>query len=595
MTAWQQQSLWERFTQTRQKQMQQEKDPYLGQMQDIVEYLRPDLTGDSVAEGQFSGTSIIEGSGHFAAETMANWFVGNMVGPHLKWIRHRMAQRKFRGDDVFNAFLQRVSAYMLEDVYPKPRSNFYDVNASFVLDGLTVGSPVMLIDEDVEKRRNVCIVPHYTENYLMRDWFGDDIVYHRKWKVSNLAAMQAFGSENLPFSIQSQTRVGDFTAKNDYLMCIARAGDPIFQDLQPEHQIPITRPWMVLWFSLNAATIEERWPLNYRRELQPDGSMLNFPTSSPGWWTKPFHAWHYKRLPHETYSRTPAWSAIFDVKGHNAAWRTIHEVAHKFARPSMYALEALKHKIRLGAGGITWVDDVQYDRPPKPVEDRANYNFAMDFVDRRAKSVDRHFFVDIARMIDSYSRDHTQPPTAFQLAQMLSEKMVLVGPAITTYAGGHLSEIDDHFMDIELQKGKVRDVTASRFWRETEPPDEIFETSGELTPILTGPLAQSLIHSTIIKQIQDPLSVADYVFQQWPHSKHKIKPGVLVEHILESGDFLQDAIRSEEEYDEIQEAIATQQRQDQMLERASVMADIVPKLQGESLENSPLKQLSEVA
>jgi hypothetical protein len=575
--------------------MEADKDPYLPVIREIVEYLRPDITNDTdSSKGKQMGTSIVEGTGHFDAATMATWFVGNLVGPSLDWIRYRMAERRFRGDDTMNAFAQRIAEFMLEEVYAYPASNFYEVNNHFVLDGLTMGSPVMLVEEDRQNNQKVCTLPHWSQNYLMRDWFGNDVAYHRKWKINNFSAMQGFGKDKLPESIKRECEQGSYTTEHEYLMCIARAGDPIFQGLKPQYEIPLLRPWMQMWFCISGITETEKKPLNYIGQVQPDGSTVNIPTSSPGYWHKPFHSWHYNRLPHETYSRTPGWSALPDVKGLNAAWRTIHETAHKYARPSSYALDSLKGKLQLGAGGVTWLTNEEYLKPPKQVEDRSNYNWAMDFLDRRTKTVGRHFFADMARMIETYSRDHTQPPTAYQLSQMISETMVLVGPAITSYAGPALQNIDDQFVELEARPLYGNDVTTSRFWSETQPPDEIWESNGMIAPVFTGPLVQGLKYAMMAKRIQQPLMTCAPMFQIWPDTKNKVRAETIVERILESGDFPQDSIRGADEYAEIMQVLAAERRQAQIIERASAMADMVPKLQGSTEEKSPM-QLMEAA
>lgn len=580
MTAYSELGIYDRFVDIRQNQMENDKAPSLAMMELIVEYLRLDITVSKESRGLAAGESIIEGTGHFDLATMATWFIGNLVGPTLDWIRYRMRERRLKGDDVFNAFLQRLAEFMLEDVYSWPNSNFYEINQLFVLDGLSVGSPCLLIEQDNKTMRKSCILPHYSENYLLRDFFGNDIGYHRRQKLTNLAAMQAFGKENLPASIQQDLNNGNHSTEHEYLLCIARAGDVIFQDLK--EPLPMWTPWVKLWFALGSVQPAEKKPLNWNKR-QSDNRWL--PVSAPGYWYRPFNSWHYRRNSWETYSRTPAWYGLPDVKGLNAAWRTIHEVAHKYARPPHYALDSLKGKLRLGADGVTWLDPVQYDRPPKPIGDSSNYPWAMDFIDRRVRSVGRHFFADMSRMIENYSREHKQPPTAYQLAQMISETLVLIGPAITSYAGPALHNIDEQFMELELND------PSGRIYSQTEPPDELYETNGEVAAVFTGPLIQGLRQAMQNKRIMQPLLMAEGVFQLWPDARHKVRADVVTEHILEGGDFPQDSIVSQEEYGQIQQAIQEERRQASMLEKMSVAADIVPKLQKQSEKGSPIKAL----
>lgn len=583
MDVWDTMCLYDRFVTVRQVQMERDRQPYEEAQREIVERLRPDMTGDPVRDrGRVMGADIVEGSGPFHAGTMSKWFVGNLVGPLLDWLRYRMSDRTLKGDDDINQWLQNFTDFMLYDVYPYPASNFYEINTQFVLDGLTTGSPVMLVETDSDKK--VCTLPHYTENYLIRDWFGSDVAYHRKWKISNFAAMQAFG-ESLPRAIREEIAQGNYFTEHTYLMCICRAGDTILQykSYPPNSNVPIIRPWMQFWFCCDSTQVDEKKPLNYT--LNTDQKMM--PTSAPGYWHKPFHAWHYARTNSETYSRTPGWYSLPDVRGLNSAWRTIHEVAHKIARPPSYALDSLKGRLKLGANGVTWVTEGEYDRPPRPVDERIQYQWAMDFIERRTQTVGRHFYADMARMIENYSREHKQPPTAYQLAQMVSETMVLVGPAITSYVNKYLSGIDDMFVEIEMRKGRLLD--------QTNPPDKLYETNGEITPEFRGPLLGALKYATMVKRIQQPLTMAAPVLEVWPESRDKIRAADLLERILEEGDFPQDAIVGADEYEAIQDAKLQERNQQVMLDRMSQMSEIVPKLQGQTMSASPLQRIVEAA
>jgi len=461
----------------------------------------------------------------------------------------------------------------------------------------------MLTEWDAPNSRNVCLLPHYSENFLMRDWFGDDVGYSRKFQVTNFQAMQTFGTKdstgkkdyaNLPAEIRNEIRQGQYLTKHWYLMCIARSGDAIFEDLKPQYQIPLTRPWMQLWFCCDANQAEDKKPLNYAplmrgQELavREDGSQINMPTSAPGFWSKPFNVWHYNRLPHETYSRTPGWYSLPDVKGLNAAWRTVHETAHRAASPATLAVESLKGKLKLGARGVTWIPDQNWDKRPETFQRQAQYSWAMDFIDRRSETVGRHFFRDMARMIDNYSREHTQPPTAYQLSQMISETLVLIGPAITSYAGPALQNIDDQFIESQMATG--------RLYAETDPPDELQDTSGNVAPVFTGPLLQGLRYAMLSKRIEQPLMMASPIFEMAPESKQVIRWTDLVERILEGGDFPQDVIVPKEEREAAIASLQDNVRQQQQLGQMEQMAGMVPQLQGETAETSPLRAIAEAA
>jgi hypothetical protein len=199
-----------------------------------------------------------------------------------------------------------------------------------------MGSPVMLIEENIADRVIECKLPHYSENYLKRDWFGNDILYHREFEISSMTAMMKFGKENLPESIQKQLERGDHTTKSKFLMVVYSAGDPIFDDLNDSDveargnvqiQPVVNRPWVMHHFVMEATDKKDQGHL---------------PERNYGYFHKPFAAWHYWRNSQETYARTPAWAAIYDEKGGQAAWTTMFDVAESAARPAMMGMGSMR-------------------------------------------------------------------------------------------------------------------------------------------------------------------------------------------------------------------------------------------------------------
>ena len=566
MTAYSEQNYYERVM-ARHAQLVEDRTPWDGSRQTIVEYYRPDITThatESTQQGLFMHESIAEGTGAWSAGVMARGFQGSLVGPSLKWRRSQMEQQVFRGNDEINAWLQRVDDYMLDQVYQ--RSNFYELIGTDVLDGITIGSPVMLIEEDPASGVIECKLPHYTENYLKRDWFGRDILYHREFELSSMTAEMRFGKENLPESVQQQLTSGDHTSKSKYLMVVYSTGDPIFDDLkanQPEgftkglHFEPVVnRPWVLHYFAM---------------DITDEKFMGHLPDRNFGYFHKPFAAWHYWRNSNEAYARTPAWYAMYDEKAGQAAWTTMYEVGEQAARPAMMGMSAMKQRTHVGPGKFTWAQsDKEYDRPPKRINDGINYPHSIDFTDRIDDKRKRHFHIDLFRMLDEFSRQHKQPPTAFQISQMIAEKNIQIGPAIQSFDRGLLLPVDNTFVEIEVRSG--------RFLRETQPPDVVFETNGNIQPQFTGPLAQAQKSAIALRRVNDGLSVVSPILDRWPDAKNKIDEGVLMERVLEELDFYQEAIVDEETYNEIKESINMARQRQSMLENAKIGSEVAKNL-----------------
>lgn len=551
----------------RQAQMEADRSEWDSQREVIVEHFRLDITkyaAKSTSEvGKFLHDGVVEGTGAWSAGVMARGFTGSMVGSTLKWLRSVFSQMSYRGNDRLNEWLQHLDDYLLETTFK--RSNFYEAIGPDVLDGITIGSPVMISEEDEKTGAIVCKCPHYKENYIMRDWFGNDVAYHRKFEADAINAALFFGRDNLPKDVQDSLKDGDHTKKSTYLMVIYHQDDPIFHDLKKHsgekvsniiyEPVPM-RPWCLYYMPYACSDVRYQGAL---------------PAGAPGYFHKPFNAWHYYRNPNETYARTPAWQAIYDEKGGQSAWTSLYEVGEKAARRPLIALKEMKGNVKTAPGKVTWVeDDRQYDSPPKPLDENINYPHHADFVDRVDNKRKRHFHIDLFRMLDEYHREHKQPPTAYQISQMLAEKNLQIGPAISSFDKGLLGPIYERFIEIELRSGRLA--------KQVPPPPEFFDTDGDIVCQLIGPLAQAQKLAVTMRRIMEPLQMADYIFEKWPDSVNKIKPDILLEKLLEDSDFYQNALNSKEDYDQIIASLNMARQEMMNLEKFKLFADSASKL-----------------
>jgi len=550
--------------------MKQQRQPWDANCNTIVEYCRPDLINRKDPKGKrgsFMGSSAVEGSAFFSELTWQKGFMGLQVGAKINWLRYflneseKAVKEYFKGNDRVNSYLQDFRDYMLE-VYRN--SNYYSAMPGMVLDGGTVGSPVMLIEEDIPNRKNVCLMPHYTQRYLMVDWFGNDIALHIEHEVTILQAAGFIGKDNLPKQIQQKLEQGDHKTTVKLLQCIYRAGDQIFQDL-PE-PVLILGPWMEFYF------VEEQL---YENEKKP--------VRSKPYHSKPFIGWHYSRKNGESYSRTPAWWAIYDIKGNAAGWGTLYLTAEKQADPPMILLQKMKARANLNPGGRVYaLSQDEYASPPKPIDQNQKYPFVVDFMDRLKMNIDRHFAVDLFMPINRYMQENNQPPTAYQIMQMEAEKNVQLGPSVESYEG-FLGEIDARMMEIERQAERLPDA----------PPEVLELSEGRIDPIFVGPLAQAQRIGNILQKLNTGVNIAGMIgqFDQMA-AQHKIDWPGLLEKALEDVDFYQDMIVPQEAYTNIVESIQAELRQQQAIENLPKQAQAVKALSGKT---DPIKLLTGAA
>lgn len=571
MTAYSEKSLFDRII-DRHGQLVKLRAPFDPARKTIVEHFRPDLTLTVDDEGIFLGSDIIEGSGPWYLAVMARGFQGSLVGPSIEWLRYHMRETFFKGIDEINQWLQEFEEQMY---WAYRNSNYYEILPSFITDGLAQGSPVTLADEDISSGKVIYTIPHYTENYLSKNWLGEDDVYHREYDMTAMQAGRMFDKEKLSDGIQNEIKLGNHYAKHKFIMAIYSEDDDIFNDLKKEDKkYKPNRPWMQFFLEKNTDVLKKK-PLPVMKG--------RISLVKNGYWSKPFSTWHYHRNPHETYARTPAWYALPDTKGNSALWTTLYEAAEYSVRPAMWTMANQKGRLRLMPGGQNWpLTNTDYDRPPQTINKDQKYPFGMDMADRVETKIERHFHTRLFQMIDKYNREHKQPPTAFQIFQMQGENAGQLGPAVQSFEGGLLKPNDDRMMEIEGRAGRL-----------PPPPDIVLEYSGgEVDPMFTGPLAMAQKMFLGVQRIHNGLAGAQPIFEMWPETKFKVRASMLVEKVLEDLNFPQNCIIPEDEYQEYLEVLAQQEQEDRQLDQAERVAKTVQSISKDVEPNSPIAALT---
>lgn len=566
----------------RQTYVEHIRQPWETDCDNILEMFRPDMVKFKNKQGETAqrilGAKIYEGTGPWAMGLMSDGIQGHLVSRSNEWFRYGMDQRQFKGVDEVNAWLQALEEHMYS-VYRK--SNFYDALNPFCRTGVSVGSPVILPEQDKYENKINCIVPHPVERFYMQNALGETNVLHLKsdWTVRN--AVQEFGVENFSQSVRDNYNNGDDGQKVTIVRAIYFYMDRIF-DKFPKFEPgwndnleegtegnPIkslgkpNKPWMSFYVESNA-----------------EGDMnrgMKKPLKVEGYWSKPDIEWHYEKDMREVYARTPSWYAYWDVKSMSANRKTMLMSGQRQVEPAWWVPSWLRGEFKTYPKGVNWYDPANREDIPKPLMERSNYAPSADLEDRMKKAVERWFHVSMWHMLTRWAEEQKAPPSATQVIEMAGEKAVLLGVRMGRFFTA-LEQMDDRFVDIEQRAGRL-----------PEPPDIVLELSnGKITPEFIGPLAQIQKQYHSLRRTQTVLAAAQVVFDLDPMVRHKIKAEVVMEHLLEENKFYQDAIRSDDEYKEILAAIAQKEAMEQAVQMGTEVAKTIPSVSKDVEPNSPL-------
>ncbi|MFH0981883.1 MAG: portal protein [Planctomycetota bacterium] len=547
----------------------------------IVEVCRPDLVAGLVGpktEGAFEGSEIVEGTAVHALQIWARGFRVGMMSrrPGREWFREvvrdppRWTGVQFTGNDEVNRYCQDLAEVLQADMR---RSNLYDVIGAVLLDGGSVGSPVMTFQQDLARDRLICRVPDYASVWLDKDVFGHDNCLHVLHELTALQAAEFFGPEQLPDAVRLQLRSGRHYEKTKYLQAIYGSGDPIYDGVE----LAKARPWLEHFIVYQTTGADAKKLLKPKRY-------------GPGYFTRPFASWHYHRNEHEVYGRTMAWWAIYDIRGLNGMWESLFAEAELSIRPVTWAMDALRGMLDLAPGGQNWArNESEYNMPPQYLDRHTRYQPGIDFTERLIQGVQRHFHYSFFMSMNQIVMQKTQPETAYALSRVQAENGIQLIEQVESYEQQVLGVIHDVFFDARRRAQPAYD------WGELpKPPDILLEYSqdAEVSVEFVGPLSLTEINDVAIDRFYRVMGPARAVFEVAPETVHKFRWSQILEQLAEAQNFKQDHIVSEDDYQAILQGLQQRAIQQEIAEAAPKMTKAVKNLESSVEKDSPLAALA---
>lgn len=572
-TGWENGNLFERVM-IRHGEMADERRPYEDDFADIIEVFNPGLTEFEERTDKQRIRDTFDGTPASALQIMADGLQSSIVSRSIAWLRYTMPDQRLKGVDEVIAWLQACEEHM----YPVyARSGFYPALGPYFRAGLSVGTPAMISEENIQTKKIECIVPHPRENFFRFDSFGVPIQYHRAFEKTLTQLVIELKERGIPTTALSATTQTAITNGSNprvkLLQVYYRDDDPIFSGLEVSGELGDRlpqRPWRTYIMEIGADAGTD------------DGKKKPFEAAGYGY--RPHAVWRYEISTDEIYARTPAWFSLHDARGEIQASKTLQEAAEGYVRPSYLASSDMRGKIRRKPGSTTYlatstskVDDMPNAGKNYPISDKER--------DRMVANVERWFDVAFYQMLMRNMLAGGTPPSATQIIGVEGEAGRQKATKVERIVNDALTPIDDGFWGIELNAGRLPHPEDFGAGFILDPQFRIDQT---VDADFIGPLLQAQKKEFAVRRTLNVIGVSDEFFKNWPELKHKINAEVLYEKTLEALGTDQDAIVGEEEFAEILDAIAAKEREKEQLEAGALVADAVPKLGKEIEANSPI-------
>jgi len=587
MVAWNTKTLYERIV-DRWMELESDYSKVNLNRELITAYFRCDEIIETDDKGNLLGHDIYNAAGPWFSRLMATGFQGSLVSKNLPWIRYQMEQRELRGIDSLDIWVQEIRDYM-NDVYQ--RSNFYDVQPQFTLDGLTTGSPVMFAEEKLLTGRIMWRPQHYKKIRLFYD--GDNEAEGVIVKDKNWTAKQLFDEfvktddedgtrrkKLLTLEVNKALEAGKLNDEFTVWRAVFRANDPIWDGVDKDGE-SFKKPfgdWE--WFSV------------YFQELSDtDNDKKNKPLNENiGYFSRPFVYWNYDKKPWEVSSRTPAYYAIWDNIALQQIDKNYIENIQLKNRPPRIALNSMKNRMALGPQGVMEVTSQEYDRPPRALDVIGDVRLEKELLDIKVDALRRWFMVDFFQMFSDLVRQQKQPVTATQIWQMAGEKATFLSPAIETHSR-YLEKSDDRMMNIEVMKGRgpfhpgIMDEIQNIVMNNAK---DSFTSFG-IQPVFIGALAQAQKVSQALKPIQASIEAVTPLAIMFPDLPSlMIREYDTANDIFEALDFPQKNIVPKDEYEAGKTQLAAQRAQEAAMAQGIEMAKASKDISGPVDESSIL-------
>jgi len=495
--------------------------------QEVADYMQPrkaDVT-KSRSKGDKRTELIFDSSPLQSVELLSASLHGMLTNPSTPWFSLKFKNEGMEEEDEAKAWLESATEVMYSAFN---QSNFQQEIFELYHDLITFGTAAMFIEEDDEDNLKFS-TRHINEIYISENDKGRIDTVFRKFRISARAAIQKFGKVSTHIAV---------TAKKDPYeeVEILHAVYPR-SDFNPTKQDKENMPFESIYMDADSGD-----------ELSVSG-FKEFPFVVP----------RYLKASHEIYGRSPAMTALPDVKMLNEMSKTIIKSAQKQVDPPLLVPDdGFLLPVRTVPGGLNFYRAGTRDRI-EPLNIGANNTLGLNMEEQRRNSIRNAFYVNQLMMQDGPQM------TATEVIQRNEEKMRLLGPVLGRLQSELLKPLIDRSFAILMRRNLF-----------AQPPE--FLSGQDIEIEYVSPLAKAQ-KSTELSSIMRAIEIMGSLSNVAPVFDH-INMDKLVRHLTSIVGVPQKILKPQSELNAERQEQATQAQQQQQMQQLQQVAqagrDIAP-------------------
>lgn len=555
----------------RMKQLEDVRNPYeTGMWKDITRFGNPrreDITLSSAAnlKGQRKGKDAYDGTPLGALSTWADGMQGFLISEALTWFRSEMDNPILNEIDEVRLWLQEYDRRMYSAFR---RGNLYAVIGEWFRDAGSIGTGTLYTEEDISNQCCVHTVIHPREVFIAENKYGQVDTDFRKFLMTAKQAVEKFDKEKLSSNLKK-----DAEERPDKEHEFIHAVFPNDNIWPPDRLQATNKRFRSIYLETKAGNQESN--IGQGDIVRDSGYNIN-----------PYAVWRFRKNSDEVYGYSPMADALIEVFQLNQFGKTMTQAAQLSVEGAYNVPAEMRGNVRITPKGYNYYNDP--NKIITPINTGINYPIGKEQQDRLQESMEDKFRVKYFQML-TRADIGKQRRTIEEIIAMKSEQAVLMGPQIDRLVTEGLSHIFEIVSDVEDRAGRFNDMPMPEVIGEYE------DVTGRIANIninFTGPLPQAQKRIFRMQPIKDGLNELGVASTIFPEVKDRIKADEMAEMILESANFPQILINSDDEVAQIRQQRAREMQQQKMLEMAGAAAEAAPKL-GKTIEpGSPLAAMT---
>jgi hypothetical protein len=518
----------------------QVRQPWEPLWKDITNYVLPrrSFWDIDATPGKKPATKVFDGTAIAALQLLVDGLLGYLVSPKIKWFRLGMERRELQDVPYVADWLEAVEDVLYAEF---SKSNFYEAMSEFFLDAASIGTAVMLVEDDVKEGRILYSTRHMKEVYIAESRTGMVDTLYREYQITNRQAFQEWGNKLCQQRIE-QTEQNPF-GKTKIIHAVYPRTDREYGKIDS-----VNKPWASAYYDVAHS------------EKIDVGGFDSFP----------YLVWRWRKNSDEVYGRSPAADAIQDIIRINQMGKTALQAGQLAVEPPLNVPKEMKGLERIVPRGYNY-----YTNPKAtitPINLGQNYPWAKEEeqeVREQIRDIFRTRIFVLMEMLEGSNK------TATEIREIQGEKAAVLGATIGRLNSETLIPLIDRNYEICDKNGLI------------PPPPEVLGGGGRVKIEFQGPLAQAQKRYHESQGVIAGTQFIGGLREMFPESLDNVDADELMRVGMDSQGMPQGVIREKPEVKQIREI--RQKAQEQEKQEAIAIQEEALVAQNANKLNEPVK------